>query len=358
MLAAENLGGALLCAQHNFSWLTAGGASGVDTSREQGAGALLVRNDGQRFVLASRIEMERLLAEELSAEEFEPIEFAWEEEKASPTFLVERARALLKDGAALGSDLPTSANARTIEGAVARCRHQLTSSEIERFRRLGSDAGQALGELVKTLAPGESEREIARRVIDALAAGGMKAVVCLVAADERVQRFRHPIPTERRWEKVLMVVVCARRHGLIASLTRIVCAGVAPDELRRRTLATAQVNSRLLAATRAGASGADLYKVAARAYGEVGFEGEQQLHHQGGACGYRTRDWTAHPSSSESVFVNQAFAWNPSITGTKVEETCINFADGVEIITATPGWPQIITQAGGREYTSPDVLAL
>jgi antitoxin VapB len=358
LLAAENLGGVLLGSQHNFSWLTAGGSNGVDTSREQGAGALLVRNDGKRFVLASRIEMPRLLAEELSEQEFEPIEFAWEEEKASPTFLIERARALLHDGAALGSDLSLGANARTIEAAIARCRYQLTSSEIERFRQLGSDAGQALGHLVTTLAPGETEREIARRATDALAAGGMRAVVCLVAADERAQRFRHPVPTERRWERVLMVVVCARRHGLIASLTRIVCAGPVASELKRRTLAAARVNAQLLAATRAGATGADLYAVAARAYREAGFEGEQHLHHQGGACGYRTRDWTAHPSSAESVMLNQAFAWNPSITETKVEETCLSFADGVEIITATPYWPQIIVQAGGREYFSPDVLPL
>ena len=358
LLAAENLGGVLLGSQHNFSWLTAGGSNGVDTSREQGAGALLVRNDGKRFVLASRIEMPRLLAEELSEQEFEPIEFAWEEEKASPTFLIERARALLHDGAALGSDLSLGANARTIEAAIARCRYQLTSSEIERFRQLGSDAGQALGRLVTTLAPGETEREIARRAADALAAGGMRAVVCLVAADERAQRFRHPVPTERRWERVLMVVVCARRHGLIASLTRIVCAGPVASELKRRTLAAARVNAQLLAATRAGATGADLYAVAARAYREAGFEGEQHLHHQGGACGYRTRDWTAHPSSAESVMLNQAFAWNPSITETKVEETCLSFADGVEIITATPYWPQIIVQAGGREYFSPDVLPL
>ena len=54
MLAAENLGGVLVGAQHNFAWLTAGGSNGIDTSREQGAGALLVRADGKRFVIASR----------------------------------------------------------------------------------------------------------------------------------------------------------------------------------------------------------------------------------------------------------------------------------------------------------------
>jgi Xaa-Pro dipeptidase len=358
MLAAENLGGVLLTAQHNFSWLTAGSSNTIDTSREAGAGALLVRGDGRRFLLAGRIEMPRLLSEEVSAEDFEPVEFPWEEEKGSATFLADRATALLDKGALLGSDLPVGPNARPVEGALSHCRYRLTPSEIDRYRSLGRDAGDALGGLVGSLRPGESEKEIARRARDVLAARDMHAVVVLVAADERIRKFRHPVPTERRWEKVLMVVVCARRSGLIASLSRLVCDGAVPDEMRRRTLSAARVDARLLDATRPGATGAELYEVAARSYTEEGFEGEEHLHHQGGACGYRGRDWVAHPSSAERVEANQAFAWNPSITGTKVEETCIAYEENVELITASPGWPTIPVALKGREYLLPDVLSL
>ena len=155
-----------------------------------------------------------------------------------------------------------------------------------------------------------------------------------------------------------MLVTCARRGGLIASLTRIVCAGQLPDELRRRTQSVARVNARLLAATRPGATGSELYGVVSAAYADEGFAGEERLHHQGGACGYRTRDWVAHPASAETVLFNQAFAWNPSITGTKAEETCLASADGVEILTTTPEWPQISVRFDGRDYPSPDVLVL
>jgi antitoxin VapB len=101
-----------------------------------------------------------------------------------------------------------------------------------------------------------------------------------------------------------------------------------------------------------------LYELAARAYAEEGFAGEERLHHQGGACGYRTRDWVAHPSCVEKVETNQAFAWNPSITGTKVEETCIVFDDESEAITASPGWPSITVEVAGRPYSLPGVLSL
>src|SRR5687768_5544510 len=240
MLAARKLGGVLIGAQHNFSWLTAGGSNGIDMSREPGAGALLVREDGRRFVLASRIEMPRLLEEELAGLDFEPSEFGWEEEKASATFLADRARALLAEGSALGSDLPAGPDAAVVEGALAACRYKLTPPELERFRELGRDAGEAVGRVIKSVEVGATEHEVARRAADALAEVGARAVVNLVAADERIKKFRHPVPTALRWEKTLMLVVCARRGGLIVSLTRIVSAGEVPAELSRRTQAAAR----------------------------------------------------------------------------------------------------------------------
>lgn len=357
MLVTENLGGVLLTAQHNFSWLSAGGSNGIDLSREPGAGAFLVRRDGKRFVLANRIEMPRLLAEEISEDDFEPIEFAWEEEKAA-LFLSTRAISLLVDGALLGSDLPLNAQARTIEGAIAGCRYQLTAAEIERYRALGTDAAEVIGDLMKSLTPGETEKAIARRATNNLAARDIRAVVALVAGDERLRRFRHPVPTDNIWKNLVMLVVCARRNGLIASLSRIVCAGPVPDELRRRTVAAASVNAQLSAATRPGTSGRDLYRVAAQAYAAEGFPGAEKFHHQGGACGYRTRDWVVHPLCDERVQVTQAFAWNPSLSGTKVEETAILLDDGLETISASPDWPSIRVMVAGRDYLSSDVLSL
>lgn len=358
MLAAEGLGGVLLVAQPNFAWLTAGGNNGIDTSREQGACALVVGADGKRYVLASRIEMARLLEEELAGTDFEPVEFGWEEEKAQPTFLADLATKVIGSGVALGSDLPLGPNVKTIDGVVSRCRYQLTPQELERYKQLGRDAGEALGAVARSLAPGISENEIARRVMDASAARGMRSVVTLVAADERIAKFRHPVPTEKSWARVVMLVSCSRRGGLITSLSRIVCAGEVPEELKRRMHASARVNAKLLAATRPGALGSVLFKVAADAYAEEGYPGEEHLHHQGGAAGYRTRDWVAHPASTETVQHIQAFAWNPTVTGSKAEETCIASAEGVEVITKSPDWPQIPVRVGGSEYLSPDVLSL
>lgn len=357
LCSKEGLGGVLINSQPNFAWLTAGGRNGVDSSRENGVATLFVRRDGKRFVLANKIEMARIITEELNGEDYEPLEFGWEEEKANPAIIATLARSVMTVEMPLGCDLPLE-DARVIEGTIARARFKLTPTEVDRFKTLGKDAGEAIGELARSLAPGLTEREVARRANDALAAIGADAVVTLVAADERLQRFRHPVPKDVQWKKLLMIVVCTRRHGLVASLTRIVCAGPVPDELSRRTQATAHVNAELFAATRPGVTGRELYEVAATAYRAEGVPGEEKLHHQGGAAGYRTRDWVAHPKCAEEVQENQAFAWNPSITGTKVEETIIAFEDRIEVITTTPGWPSIPIEVEGRAYVFPDVLSL
>jgi Xaa-Pro dipeptidase len=348
-MAWESLGGILLNAQNNFAWLTGGSSNGIDLSRENGAASLLIRSDGKRFVLANNIEMPRLLSEEISADQFEPLKYRWQQEKASGNFVIETASSLI-DGE-IATDY-------AIEGKIAACRYQLTPDEIERYRGLGKDAGNAVRKVIDKITPGETESEIAETLRHELALCGMTSVVTLVAADERISQYRHPVPTAKRWDKTLLLVTCAKRGGLIASLSRMVCVGDVPEELKTKTEAAAYLNACLLDATRPGATGAELYKVAANAYADKRFAEEIDRHHQGGATGYRTRDWVAHPASEEIVQADQAFAWNPSITGTKVEDTSI-FTDGkLEVITITPDVPLITTVVDGKEYHSPGVISL
>ncbi len=357
-MSQAGLGGVLINSQPNFAWLTAGGRNATDMSREAGAGTLLLRGDGKRFVIANRIEIERLMTEELERQGYEPVDFPWEEEKGNPSLIAQTARSLMTASLPIGSDLISAEGLRLIEGDIARARYQLTEDEIDRFKSLGKDAGLALGDVARNLEPGITEKEVAARTIEALTAVNAFPIVTLVAADDRLKRFRHPVPTDLKWKKVVMIVVCARRQGLVASLTRIVCHGAIPEDLDVRTRGSAFVNAALFDATRPGITGSELYAVAARAYGEVGFPGEEHLHHQGGAAGYRTRDWVAHPLNTEKVENGQAFAWNPSITGSKVEETCIAFGDRIEIITASPDWPSISVEVERRSYVLPGVLSL
>jgi len=357
-LLYEKLAGVLINSQHNFAWLTGGRGNGIDLSKENGACFLLVRDDGKRFILANNIEMPRFLTEEISAADFEPVEYAWQDEKSSGDFVIEKAKSLLNGNKNLASDLVLHNEIRPLENLISRCRYSLTETEIERYRKLGEDAGRAIGSVIQIIKPGETEIEIARKARNELAKFNINSVVTLIGADARIERFRHPVPTENRWKKVLLIVVCAKREGLIASLSRIVCVGAIPDELRCKTEAAAFIFAKMLDATKAATVGAEIYKITANAYAEKGCADEVNLHHQGGASGYKTREWVIHPASGETVFPNQAFAWNPSITGTKAEETALVLGNEIEIITATPGFPQISVEIKGKKYHAPGILNL
>ncbi len=358
MLNAEKLGGVLLNSQHNFAWLTGGRSNGINLSAETGACFLLVRRDGKKFVLANNIEMPRILSEEISPDEFEPVEFSWQEEKSNAGLIFEKAKSLLETNEKIASDLSFHGEIKPLENLISRCRFELTEPEIGRFKSLGKDAGIAVGKLLNNIEQSETEFEIARKTRNELAKFNCDPVVTLIAADERIANFRHPIPTGNIWKKALLIVVCAKREGLIASLSRIVCIGEIPEDLRRKTEACTFVFARILSETKRGKTGAELYKIAADAYAEKGFADEINKHHQGGAAGYKTRDWVIHPKSIETVFPNQAFAFNPSITGTKTEETAILLNDEIEIITATPDFPQISFEIDGRQFYAPDILKL
>jgi Xaa-Pro aminopeptidase len=356
LLEREKLGGVLLNAQHNFAWITCGGSNGIDLSRENGVASIFVRRDGKRFIVANNIEMPRMLAEEVCPDKFEPVEFDWQDEKSTGDFLVKKAKEVSEG--VVATDLAMHESAAAIEAKIAPCRYELTETEFDRFRALGADAGIALREAIGKISPGMSEVEIEAAMQAELALRNISSVVTLVAADKRIANYRHPIPTENRWRKILLLVTCAKRGGLIVNLSRMVCVGDIPTELLDRTESTAFVNAKLWDATRPGVTGADLYQVAAGAYSSVGFGDEINLHHQGGAAGYKTREWVAHPKSADVVKPNQAFSWNPSITGTKVEETIVVRREGNEVISRSPDFPTLSTVIDGIEYLSPGILSI
>jgi antitoxin VapB len=350
-------GGIVLAAQHNFAWLTAGRTSRVDATRETGSGLLLVTAEGRRVALASAIEAPRMRDEGVTGLGFEVVEYPWTEERADAT-LPFRIATRLAGGGPLATDIVTPA-AQNVEGRLSRLRSTLVAEEIPRYRTLGADVGAALGGVMRTLAPGMTEQDVARRVTDALLAVRAYPNVLLVAGDHRIAKYRHPVPTAAIWHHRLLVATCAEREGQIVAASRLVAAGAVDGDFDTRTRATARVFGALLAATVAGATGAQLFAAAAGAYADQGYPGEETLHHQGGVVACRSREWVAHPASDMVVEPPQAFAWNPTVTGSKVEETVVLHEDGrLEVVSATRGWPSVDVPVRDQTVAVPIVLGI
>ena len=347
--------GILIGLQPGFSWLTAGASNRIDGSREPGAGALLICADGRRFVVANNIETPRLMQEAVGGLGFEAVEFPWTGERADPAVPFRIARDVAEGP--IGTDL-ASPEATFLEPPLARLRSPLLPREIDRYRRLGADAGRLAGDVMRAAAPGTTERDAASQLAASLMTAGIRPIVLLAAADRRIAGYRHPVPGDLPWHDRLLLATCAERDGLVIAISRITCRR-RDDDLVRRTRAAAAAFSALLNATVASATGSNMFAAAAAAYAAEGFPGEEQHHHQGGAIGYRAREWVAHPASQDVADLPQAFAWNPTVAGTKLEETCLVHADGrVEVLTETPDWPTIETDVRGQVVRLSDFCVL
>jgi Xaa-Pro aminopeptidase len=342
-LVARGLEGVLLGTIANFAWATGGKNNQVGAATENGAGALLWTRDG-RFLVADEIETPRLLQEELTGQGIEPLCYPWY--RADPTEAVRR-----RVRGRVAADYPVS-GLEPMPLAFTELRWSLTPAEIERYRWLGEHAGVAMTHALFHLRPGLNEQQIAALLAEVLIGFGIQPTVLLVAVDDRMARFRHPLPTEQRLERAAMLVVGARRWGLIASLTRLVHFGEPDDELRRRHAAVTAVDAAMIQATRPGASAGDVFRVGMAAYAAQDFPDEWMRHHQGGATGYAGREYRATLDTPHRIRVCQAFAWNPSIAGTKSEDTVLITADGAEVLTQTPDLPYVAVGGMAR----PDIL--
>jgi antitoxin VapB len=211
---------------------------------------------------------------------------------------------------------------------------------------------------IRALQPGQTEHQIAARLASEAHSRGLHPTVNLIACDERVFTYRHPLPTNKTLERYAMLVLCGRRWGLVCSITRLVHFGALPDDLRQKADAVSKVDAAYIAATHPGVSLGEIFEHGINTYAEVGFPDEWRMHHQGGPVGYEPREFIATPDSSERVSSCQAYAWNPSITGTKSEDTIQVGEKENEILTAIPGWPVVEVKIGDQVIPRPAILVI
>ncbi len=340
--------GVAMTSQANFAWLTCGGDDHVAMASEGGVAKLYVTADAVHMV-ANNIEAPRLTSEEMGELPIQVHEFSWHEDEST----LDRD---LSGGLKVASDGGWPAGAKNEATEIAKLRFELLEPEVDRYRWIGGRAARALGIVAAAIEPGMAEHEIAADLGAELLADGIIPAVLLIATDERCFRFRHPIPTGRKLEKQAMLVIGARRWGLGVSATRIVHFGKPDDELRRKHEAVCRVDACLISETRPGAAVKDIFAAALEMYAQAGYPEEWRFHHQGGATGYAPRDYKGTLDCQETVRENQAFAWNPSISGTKSEDTILARAEETEVLSPQADWPMLEVEYGGRSMRRPDIL--
>ncbi|WP_407312857.1 M24 family metallopeptidase [Desulfosporosinus sp. SB140] len=352
LMSTMNLDGVILRQRRSFSWLTNGKRNHIVTTTELGVADVVVLQD-KVYCITTKMEFARIKEEELAGFDWEWITPEWFEG-------TEGVIKSLCQGKTVGMDVYPETipdiNGRNISRELAELSYVLDSDEIERYRWLSRSVAQALEKTCREIKPGMSEFEIQALLISKAAGLGIQTPVLLVATDQRIYAFRHPIPTEKKLERYAMLVLCGEKWGLIANATRFVHFGALSPELQKNKQTLAEIDLAFNLATRPGTPINEVFRQGIEAYKKWGYPDDWRYLHQGGPTGYASREFLANLDSLGVVQCHQAFAWNPSLKGLKSEDTLLVTESGPEFLTHTGEWEYLEIEKHGVIYPRPDIL--
>ena len=344
LMEAEKLDAIYLKRQDDFSWITAGGRNYVALG-EMGNCGILVTSSGI-YAVTNTVEARRMKDEEKLEEFCSGIRVhPWHESSGEGAIIKE-----LVPSGFIGADYGAPFASKNVATAVKNLRASLTESEAERYRELGYLASVALEETASRLRPGNTEYDSVSIMSGILAENGMEMASMMCAADDRISLYRHPVPTMRRIEKRVQVGGNFRKYGLTVCMSRFVHFEKVSEELEKQYLANQQIDLSIMEATRPGRLLCEVLEDAKRLYADYGYAEEFEKHHQGGPIGYAPRDYRVDFTHRIPVAENQAFCWNPSITGTKSEDTSLVNNEGFEFITGPVIFPSREITVNGHTY--------
>lgn len=333
LMKEKGLDALVLRRNPNLAWAIAG-RSHVPTTIDAACFDLIITQDSATAI-TNVVEAPRLIAEELPSE-ITVKTVPWSQGRDP----------LLPAGAKIGSDQP-GGDRVDLGVEIEAIRGSLIAEDVARFKEICSDAAIALGYAMKEVSQGDREIDVAGLITRALWRANLEIAFLGIAGQDRIEKFRHPLPTISLVGNRVSASICAKRKGLIASVTRIVTFGPMAQESLARYEGIYKVEAAMFDATVVGNAFSDPINAAIAAYPENGFEKDEwQKHHQGGPTGYLPRDWPANQGTTRAIADNQPIAWNPTGAGWKAEDTILATTSGINILTNDPGWPTF--QVNGR----------
>lgn len=314
----------------SLAWYLDGARTHVSLAAPPILGCVVDRD--RDTVLATDNEIDRLIAEELPRGVDVRV-VPWDQPLPVPT-------------------LPGTVLEEAVAAELRRVRRPLLPEETARFAALGGETAAVLTRVLGRARATDRELDVAAEVTSDLVRLGAEPLVVLVGGASR-SRVRHPLPTTAPLGRRALVVVCARRSGLIVNVSRSVAFApptAAEEDAQLRILA---VEAAYLDALVPGRTLAQVFRAGCAAYEANGFDADEwRRHHQGGVAGYAGRDPRATNLTDDPIVTGQAFAWNPTGDGAKVEDTVLLTEEGLRVLTVDQAWPTI-THAG---RIRPDVL--
>lgn len=348
-LKTKDYDGILLRKKNNFSWVTGGKRNHIVQATEIGVADLLILMD-EVYLITTKMEESRIIKEELD-------EVGFDFKVVSDDWFNDIDQRIIEQGKGkhIVTDTPFY-DWKVVDSDLLHLRSSLSESEITRYKWLCQKAANAVEETCKEISPGQTEYEIAGLLSKKVLDKGINVNVALVATDDRIYQYRHPIPTTKPLEKHAMVVLCAEYGGLVANVTRLVHFGPLPEDLENNSEKVARIDSIMNASTKPGITIGEIVSRGIQQYEQEGNPDDWKLLHQGGLTGYSSREFLATPTTKMKVERNHVYAWNPALPGVKSEDTILITDNGFEFLTHTGDWVYQVINVGNEEFVRPSIL--
>lgn len=352
MLEQEKKEGLLLIKHPNFSWITGGGKGFVANCFDDSATAVLVTKNSL-FAVCNVIEAPRIQDEEKLAElGFELFVYPWQKNG-----LMDFVKSHVSNLSKVICDTPISGTSFAPE-VIMPLRIHFTRNEIGRWFHLGQVMSEALEEYLITVTPGMTEYEIAGGISQALWKHNIEQVMHLVSVDERADKYRHALPTDKKLRHNLLVSINGRYKGLVTTVSRMVYFGKPEASFIEQYRNCCEMETQTTAKAAVGVDELEMYNTLRQAYIDKGYPTMFDKHGQGGCQGYWPREYMITPDNHHLIAENTAYCYNPVVDGTKTEDSFLVLPEGISYITRPVLFPKISFTFGGKTYDRPDILVL
>ena len=335
--------------QDNFAWFTCGGNNRVMTTSENGFAYLVITKDNI-YCIAHVMDGPRVFDDELQGLAIEPVFLKWYEESyAGKASQMTKGMKTISDVPVEGADLAAA--------EIYKLHYPLTEQEIGKLSWVGAKTEEIIRKVADEVKPGMTEHEIEAMFLYEYGKINATPEVLLIGSDERIAAYRHPNPSDKKVEKLVLLHPGLRKWGLHANVTRMMYFGdTLPDDIKSKYELANMLQAQAISMCIPGEKFHRILDVRKELLEAAGFGDEWEKHFPGGITGYLLCDASVCGNRDSQVVLNQAYDWFVTITGVKVEELSINTARGREIPSVAGGWPVKEHTYNGHTFKLPEIM--
>jgi Xaa-Pro aminopeptidase len=347
IIKESQVDGLLVLDPENVAWLTGGLTPwGILAPTELPA---LYYNPDQRWLLACNIDSQRLFDEEIAGLGFQLKEWQWHWGR-------QQLLADLCSGRKVACDRPM-ADCPVVGEQLRQLRRILTPLEITTYRELGRIISHALEAACRSVAREQTEQEVAGNVAHRLTHRGVEPLAIEVAADGRSGRYHRCGPTAAKVQQYCVVQATGRQAGLVATASRTMSFGPAPEELRKEHDAVSKVTATYIAASWPDGVPHEILAAGRRIYQICGYEHDWRFDMTGSVTGRSVAELPLNPQTTDLIKAGWGLRWRATAGAAVSCDTYVVTAEGPRSVTSMGhNWPQKRIKIQGGSLGRPDIL--